>query len=279
MKKLISLLLTLCLLLTLSASLFSCEGGDSTDNPSEDENKKDPKTTTEAVVTTAPEAEVKSGLLLPQSITLSEPNKKDEVIQLKWGKNSCSFEVEGCEYNFKYDSSAKTLSFEISGASSFIRNDLIKFDDKGRVIEVTNGQQEEREDILKFAYDNDKMSVTYCIESEATFPYELKPDFEKNTIIAPPFEDPNTIIYFSEYGDIVGSEENGEKSTIYGYDYDENGNAKSISFYGASFNLGYGEEAMTEAWQRYVIKIVLLYTLNMPLFIFATDIMCVNLPR
>ena len=280
MKKLISLFLTICMLLTFSASLVSCDLSYSDDKSSESQNAKDPQTTTEAAVTTEPKAEVRSGLLLPQSITASEPNKTDEIIPLKWTENSCSFEVEGCEYIFEYDRAARSLSFTFaSNGHSEINKDILKFDEKGRVISISYYPDDEREDLMKFAYDGDKMSVTYCKESDAAFPYELKPDFENNTIIAPPFEDPNTIVYFSEYGDVVGSEQNGKKTTFYTYDYDDNGNARSISFYDASLTLGYGEEAMTDAWQRYVMKIVLMYTLGLSLVVFSADVMCVNLSR
>ncbi len=275
MKKLISLLLAICLVLSISTVLFSCDN-----NKDDDDEPKKGKKTTEAATTLPANEALKPGLLIPTAMTFKEPNGSSETIALTWDKNSCKFEIEGHKYSFEYDQIKKTLSFKNEGGGEITDiNDFLKFDEKGRVTNVSWTYDDDQEDIMSFAYENGKMSVISCIDSDATFPVVLNPDFETNTVLAPPFDDPDTFIIFSEHGDIMSAKEGTEQTDFYTYEYDEKGNTKSISIYGATFELSYGDAEMTEAWQKYVTKFVLMYTLKMPLTLFATDIMCSNLPR
>lgn len=281
MKKIISLILVLCLTVSICSVLSSCTEDNSTNNDDANliKTTANESQNTNANVTTA-EQKPESGLLIPSAMTFKEPNGSSETIAITWTKNTCSFEIEGCKYTFGYDRGGRTLSFDFeSGGENTFVNDFLKFDEKGRVTNVSWTYDDGQEDIMSFAYENGKMSVLSCKDSDATFPLVLNPDFETNTVLAPPFDDPNTIIIFSEHGDIMAAKEGTEQTDFYTYEYDEKGNTKSISIYGATFELSYGDTELTEAWQKYVTKFVLMYTLNMPLTVFATDIMCSNLPR
>ena len=275
MKKIISLILVLCLTLSVCAVLSSCKTDTSSNDDAEPKKTAEPNLGTNAKVTTA-EQKPESGLLIPNKFLLAENGSVKDEIDLVWTENSLSFEVEGNKYLFEYDETTRTLDFKRTGdGSDTVMNDFLTFDEQGRVTSVAAVLDGVREPLMSFSYENGKMSLTHCINSDVTFPYEINANLDNNTVIAPPFDDPNTLLKFSKYGDLTGSSE----QDYYIYEYDDKGNVESISYSVATFDLVYGDTAQTASWQRYPIKFILVYTLGMPLWMFAADAMCANIPR
>ena len=250
MKKIISLILIVSLCVSLGVMFTACSN--STTNPS------DPST---------PANEKYSGWLLPTRLTASD----DTAFDLVWTENSCMFTVEKTTYTFTYNTEKRSLNIFVDGGTDYSYEDLCVFDADDRITEVhIQGRT-----MLKMSYADDKMTVLAFGEENAT-PVEIFADWNEHKVQMPPFNNPEDFLYFTEWGDLYA----GEGTTLYNYQYDARGNIESITMSDIgdySWSLSYGEEAMTKAWQRTVIKFLLVWTLGRPLSVFAMDMMCFGL--
>lgn len=281
MKKIISFIVALCLAMSLCAALVSCDNGKSSDSTSNDDKTSSNNTTTAitttATTTTVPADEVKSNILLPEKFTLSGITASDMEIPLTWTENSCTFVIEDTTYLFEYDKASKSLRLEGTSSNGVFADtkDFCKFDENGRVTSVSYDGMV----IISFSYEGNKMSVLSCTSSDASFPISLSPDFNNNTVIAPPFENADSLAHFNEHGDLIGITDE-EYYDLFNYEYDKSGNITSVSvpLATATITYTYGDSEADDIWQKYVIKFLNTATVS-GLQTFVTDIMCENLPR
>ena len=278
MKRLISIILTICLIMSLGAYLISCDEDDT------DKDSSGKKDRTTQITTADPTTDnnndnagddAKSKLLLPEKFTLSGLTEEDIIVPFTWTKNSCTITVEGSTFLFEYDEAANALNLKGTSANGVFSEskDFCKFDEKGRVTSVSY----DGELIIGFSYEGGKMSVTNCTSSEASFPIVLTPNFDSNTVIAPPFESSNSYAHFNEHGDLIGITDE-EYYELFKYEYDENGNINKTTLASTSITFTYSEDTIDGAWQQYVIKFIN-FTMRSSLSVFVTDVMCENLPR
>lgn len=246
MKKALSLLLAICLCFSVASLLAACDkpagGGGGTGGNEET-----------------------SGWLLPTKITATGGTE----LLLTWTENGCTFAVENTTYSFVYDEEKRSFSVHIDGGTDYDYEDLCIFDDRDRISEIRfNGRT-----VMHLSYGDGKITVSQFGEGELDTPKELTPDWENRKIQMPPFDDPEDFLFFTEWGDLYA----GEDRTLYDYDYDDKGNVLSIAMSDVgdySWNVSYGDSAMTRAWQRTVLKFLLPMVLGRPMSVFAMDMMC-----
>lgn len=248
MKKTLSRFLTsvLCLLLVVA---FSACGN----------SVKDTDSTTEG-------NEKTNGWLLPTRITDS---RGEFELELTWDENRCTFEAEGITISFLYDEADRSLSVSVDGKAEDSLADICIFDDKDRITAVTF----EGQTVLQLTYEKENLIISAFGSNSLNSPREISADWEDHKVSMPPFDDPNDFLFFTEWGDMYA----GEDTTLYAYEYDDKGNIQSIGVPDLgdySWSITYGSSAMTKAWQRTVVKFMLVYSLGRPFATFAMDMMC-----
>lgn len=242
MKRLLSFLLTTALFLSVFTACRSSEeeGGVSTTDTSES-----------------------NGWLLPTTIADS---RGEFELTLLWDENSCTFEADNTTIRFTYDEEKGSLSVLMG---DYAIEDLCVFDGNGRITTIRfDGYT-----VTDLSYDGETMILSAWGEDELDSPKEVIADWSARKMLTPPFDDPNEFLYFTEWGDLIAVGE----TTVGSYTYDDEGNALSIAMPDLgdySWNLSYGDAAMTEAWQRAVVKFMMTASLGRPMIYFAMDMMC-----
>lgn len=259
MKKIVSLVLVICMCLSVVTMFTACnnsakDNGNTTTDEDENEN----------------ENEETNGWLLPTKITDS---RGEFELELTWDENSCTFSAENTTFSFVYDETKRSLGFYVDGKgeTDYKYDDLCVFDAEDRI----NSIHFEGRTIMQLSYENEKMIVSLYGEDEPYAPKEMTADWDTRTIPMPPFDDPNDFLSFTEWGDLHA----GKDHTLYDYEYDDKGNILSIQVPDLglgdySWSISYGDSAMTEAWQRTIVKFLLVYSLGQPWAVFAMNMMC-----
>ena len=248
MKKVLALLLTVCICL-MTFTACNIQG-----SPSQ---SPDPTSTPE------------TGLYIPEKIKVPIDGAMEEV-DIIWTQNSCTFTIDKTAFLFTYDEATGSMDVSVTyneTAQTF--DDLCVFDQQGRVTSVNvNGTC-----MFSFSYENNEMKVLSCAGKEDFVPTTVIADWNERKVQMPPFDNPDNVMYFTEYGDLCG----GEDTTLYTYGYDEYGNIKSVSLYSSSFELIYGTEPMTNTWQRCPLKFISVWCFGLSMATFAMDMMCSSL--
>ncbi len=250
MKKIISFILATCMCLSVGAMFTACNPGSDPSDPSTPGNGK------------------YSGWLLPVRLTASD----DTAFDLVWTENSCTFQVESTTYTFSYDEVKRSLSVSVDGGMDYSYEDLCVFDADDRISAINF----ENRAVLEMAYAEGKITVSAFGAGDLSEPVEISADWNEHKVQMPPFDNPDDFLFFTQWGDLYA----GEDTTLYNYQYDAKGNIQSITMSDLgdySWSLSYGEEAITKAWQRTVIKFLLVWTIGRPLSVFAMDMMCFGL--
>ena len=249
MKKLLSFLLAICLCLSCGVLLAGCGGIG--------ENTSAPRT-----------VGVKDGWRLPTTMKAMVDGAVREI-DWTWTENTCTFTVEDTTFLFTYDQEARALSLSITGGAKEQMDRLCTFDIDGRISSISFAEQT----MMKILYPGEHMSVQFWDEGALGSPVDVTPNWTDSAMLMPPFDDPADRIFFTEWGDLYM----GEDTELYFYEYDDNGNVLAVSPADTSdltFEFFYGEEAMTAAWQRVPLKLMLTWSLGRPMAVFAMDMMC-----
>ena len=193
--------------------------------------------------------ELSGGRVLPIKLRYTQEDTEKEIA-FSWSENACSFELDGGTYQFTYDPKKRSLTFvrNVNGEESRME-DFFVFDEEGRVLSMTV----DKRTVFSLSYEDEKVIADYVSESETAEPIDVFVDRTGRKMAMPPFDDPERLIGYTEYGDLS----EGEGQIIYTYTYDEYGNIEKIlhELNGASTTFEKGEQAMTESWQRVPVKV------------------------